>query len=76
MDHVNFSKDLFESLSDYRKTVLIVFSIKNDVDCRSLKIDFICLCLEFKNISLQQNEEYLDYFKNEEESINGRILEK
>ena len=31
---------------------------------------------EFKNIFLEQNEDYLDYNKNEEESIIERILNK
>ena len=32
--------------------------------------------LEFKNILLEQNEEYLDYIKNEEESILEKFLNK
>ena len=34
------------------------------------------LNLEFKNILIQQHEEYLDYVKNEEESIIEKILNK
>ena len=29
MDHVNFFKDLFESISDYRKIVLLIFLNQN-----------------------------------------------
>ena len=69
MDHVI----LFESILDYRKIVLIMFSIKNDVDllteCGYLKNDIHRLCLEFKNKLMEQNEEYLDYIRNEEEAI-------
>ena len=34
------------------------------------------LCIECKNILLEQKEYYLDYIKNMEESIFERILEK
>ena len=30
--------------------------------------------LEFKNILMEENEEYLEYIKNEEKSINEKIL--
>ena len=33
MNSVNSSEDLFESIPDYRKIVLITFLIKNDVNC-------------------------------------------
>ena len=50
-----------------------MFSIKNDVDlineCGYLKNDVNRLYLEFKIFLMEQNEEYLDYIKNEEESI-------
>ena len=32
MDHVNYFKDLFESIPDYRKIVMLLFPIKNDID--------------------------------------------
>ena len=33
MDHVNcFIEDMFESIPDYRKTVLLKFLLKNDKD--------------------------------------------
>ena len=32
MNSVNFFEDLFESVRDYRKIVLLMFLIKNDVN--------------------------------------------
>ena len=79
MYDVNFIKDPFESIPDYRKVVIIKFLIKNDVDLVTevgfLKNDINCLCLKFKK-KTAQNEDFLDYIKNEEESINERILKK
>ena len=42
----------------------------------TLKDDINRLNLEFKNILMEQSEEYLDYIKNEEESIIEKILNK
>ena len=57
-----------------------MFLIKNYYDllkeCGFLKSDIGRLCLEFKNILIEQNEEYLDYIKIEEESSIERILDK
>ena len=54
MDHVNFSKDLVESIPDYRKHVILMFLIKTDFDliteCGFLKNDIIRLRLDFKKI--------------------------
>ena len=30
MDNINYIKDLFESIPDYRKIVLLIFLIQND----------------------------------------------
>ena len=30
MDNINYFKDLFESIPDYRKIVLLIFLIQND----------------------------------------------
>ena len=80
MNNINFFKDVFESILDYRKIVLLVFLIQNDKNLLQEigfnKNDINQLNLEFKNILLEQNEEYLDYIKNEEESIIERILNK
>ena len=71
---------MFESIPDYRKIVLIVFLVKNDVnllfECGFLKGDIHYLYKQFKNILLELNQEYLDYIKNEEESIIERVLNK
>ena len=80
MDNVNYFKDLFESMADYKKIVLLMFIIKNDVnflyEWGFLKGDINFLYKEFKNILLELNEDYLDYIKNQEESIIERILNK
>ena len=80
MDNKNKFKELFESKPDYKKIVLLMFLIKNDVDmlyeCGFSKGDINFLYKEFKKILLQLNEEYLDHVKNEEESIIEKILNK
>jgi len=80
MNHVNYFIDLFESKPDFRKVVLLLFLIKNDSDLLKergiLKNDNNRLCVELKNILMEQTEEYLHHIKNEEESIIERILNK
>ena len=57
-----------------------MFLFKDDDDFlpewEFLKDDILRLNLEFKNILMEQNEEYLDYIKNEEESIVEKLLNK
>ena len=80
MDNINYFKDLFESLPDYKKIVLLMFLIKNDVnflyECGILKGDINFLYEEFKNILLELNEDYLDHIKNQEEAIIEKVLSK
>ena len=80
MNNVNCFKDLFESIPDYKKIALLMFSIKNDVnflyECGFLKGDIIFLYREFKNILLELNENYLNHIKNPEESIIEKIFNK
>ena len=80
MNNTNYFKDLFESIPDYRKIVLLLFLIKNDKDLlREVGLgecDINRLNLEFKNILIDQHEKYLGYIKNEEESIIERFLNK
>ena len=80
MNNVNYFKDLFESIPDYRKIALLMFLIKNDVnflyECGFLKGDINFLSKEHKNNLLELNEDYLDLIKNQEESIIERILNK
>ena len=69
LNHVSFFGDLFESILDYRKIVLLFFPIKNDVDflheCGFPKNDINHLCFEIENRLMGQNDEYLEYIKNE-----------
>ena len=80
MNIVNYFKDLFGSMPAYKKIVLLMFLIKNDVDmlyeCGFLRGDINFLYKEFKNILLELNEEYLDHIKNPEEAIIEKILNK
>ena len=80
MNNTNYFKDLFESIPDYKKIVLLMFIIKNDVnflyECEYLKTDIKFLYKEFKNILLELNEDYLDNIKNQEESILEKFLNK
>ena len=79
MDNINYFIDLFESLPDYRNIAFLMFLIKNDVylfqENGFLKTDINCLGSELKNDLMEQNEDYLDYINDHEESINERILE-
>ena len=79
-DPINYFKEIFESIEDYRKTVFLIFLIKNDSDllreCGCLKSDINPLASKYKNILLEQNKEYLDHNKHHEESVAERILKK
>ena len=80
MNFESYFKYLFESIEDYRKIVVENFSFENDSDFFR-EIVFIerhinRLKLEFNNILLEQHEEYLDYIKNEEDSVIERFLNK
>ena len=80
MNNLKYFTDLFESIPDYTKIVLLMFLIKNDVnllnECGFLKGDINFLYKEFKNILLELNEDYLDHIKNQEEAIIEKILNK
>ena len=71
---------MFESIEDYRKIVLILFSILNDKNLlREIGFserDINRSLLEFKDIILEQHENYMNYVKNEEEGIVKRLLNK
>ena len=77
---MNYFKDLLESIPNYRKIVLLIFLIQNDKNLLKeigfSKNDINLLNLEFKNILLEEYENYLDFIKNEEESIIERVLDK
>ena len=80
MNYENYFKNIFESIIDYKKIIMMIFLIQNDKNLLEgigfSKNDIDRLSLEFKNILITQHEEYLSYIKNEEESIIERILNK
>ena len=80
MDNVNYFKDLFESIADYKKLVILIFRFKNDVnflyESGFLKNNVNFLNKQFKNILLELNEDYFDHIKNQEESILEKFLNK
>ena len=61
MNNVNYFKDLFESIPDYKKIVLIMFLIKNDdnllYECGFLKgdINFFIRNLKIYYLNLMKN---------------------
>ena len=80
MNKVNYFRDIFESIIDYKKIVLLRFLIQNDKNLLK-EIGFSknvinLLNLESKNISLGEFENYLDYFKDQEESILEKFSNK
>ena len=80
MNYEYYFEDLFESIPEYRKIVLLMFSTKNDNDFL-LEIgfsqhDISRLNKEFKNILIEAYEDYLVYIKNEEESVLEKFLNK
>ena len=80
MNNSKYFKDIFNSITDYRKIVLLIFLIQNDKkflkEIGFSKNDINLLNLEFKKIILEEFADYLPYIKNEEESIIERILNK
>ena len=80
MNNENYFKDVFESIHDYKKIVLLIFLIQNDKNLLHevgfSQRDINRLSIEFKNIILEEFEEYLSYIKNQEESIIEKILNK
>ena len=80
MNYETYFKDLFQSIPDYRKIVILIFLIQNDKNLlREVGFserDINHLKLEFKNNLIEQHEEYLDYVKDQEESILEKFLIK
>ena len=80
MNNSIYFKDLFESISDYKKIVLLIFLIQNDKNLLKevgfSHRDINLLNLEFKNILLEGFEDYLDHIKDQEESILEKFLNK
>ena len=80
MNNSNYFKDIFKSIPDYRKIVLLIYLIQNDKNLLNeigfSKNDIKNLNSEFKNILLEEYENYLYYIKNEEESIIEKFINK
>ena len=78
MNYEKYFKDMFESILDYRKIVLIIFLTQNDRHLlREIGFsapDINRLNEECKKILPEQNENYLDHIKNDEASIIEKIL--
>ena len=78
MNYENHFKDIFESIPNYKKLVLLLFLFQNDknllIEIGFSKSDIDLLNLEFKNIFLEEFENYLSYIKNEEESVLEKFL--
>ena len=77
MNYENYFKEFSGSFEDYRKIVLLMFLIQN-VKNLLHEIGFSAhdvnrLNLDFKNIFIEQHEEYLDHIKNEEESVIEKV---
>ena len=80
MDKIKYFKDLFESIPDYEKVVLLMFFIKNDVNFLYergfLKSDINFLYKGFENVSLELNEDYINHIKNQKEALLEKFLNK
>ena len=80
MNYENYFKCFFESISDNRKIVLILFLITDDKNLlKELGFNknvLNQLSLEFENILLEQHENYLDCVKDQDQSIIEKILYK
>ena len=78
MNHEIYFKDIFESIHDYKKKVLLIFLIQNDKNLLHevgfSQHDINRLSIEFKNILLEEFEKYLSYIKDEEESVLEKFL--
>ena len=80
MNNINYFKDIFESIHDYKKIVLLIFLIQNNKDLLKEigfnENDINLLNKEFENILMSQNENLFSYIKNQEESIIKKFLNK
>ena len=67
MDNENYFKEIFESIHEYKKIVLLIFLIQKDKNLLKeigvSKNNINHLSIEFKNILLEEFEDYLSYIK-------------
>ena len=67
MNYENYLKGMFKSIPDYSKIVLLIVLIENDEKLLNetgiSKNDIDQLSLEFKNLLIEEHENYLDYVK-------------
>ena len=70
MNISNYFKEVFESITDYKRIFLLLFLIQNDKNFLKeigfSKNDINLLNLEFEKILLEEFENYLDYIKDQE----------
>ena len=63
MNYEKYFEDLFESITDYRKIILLILFIQIDKNLLKeigfSKNDIILLNLEFEKFLIEQNDEYL-----------------
>ena len=80
MNNENYFEDLFVSMPDYRKIVLLTLLFQNDNDLLQeigfSERDNNRSNLEFKKCLIEQHEEYIDYVKNKEETFIEKFLNK
>ena len=80
MEYENCFKYMFNSIPDYEKIVLLIFLIRKDKkllkEVGFSKTDINLLNLEFKNVLIEEHENYFDYGKDQEESVLEKFLKK
>ena len=56
MNYENYSEDMLESISAYRRIVLLIFFIQNDINHFQFGIDFLkeCIFLKYDNNRLKK----------------------
>ena len=73
MDYTNYFKDMFASIEDYKKTIILFFIIKQDndllIECGLSQNEIKTLYDEYKKILNEEIENYFSHIKNEEESV-------
>ena len=73
MDYTNYFKDMFATIQDYKKIIILFFIIKQDndllIECGLSQNEIKTLYDECKNIINEEMEIYFSHVKNQEESI-------